>query len=193
MRNASRTFVLLAAVTASGALPLLAVSTAQAASVIQTCDGKHTTALKPSLTNTAEPVTGTSTYELGDAANLLGFIGGYDCQSSDNNKTADEYTGATATVDFTATASCSNLANGKVTGGSITWDDGDISTLGVGTTPVEDIGNADGIVEYTAPIVKGPFAGETLTIQNQGSTNTPDNCATTGVAKLQGSTSIEIK
>lgn len=106
---------------------------------------------------------------------------------------ADKYRGATATVEFTAKASCSNLTQGKVAGGSIDWDNGQTSILGAGTTPVEDISDADGIVEYEAPIVKGPFTGATITIQNQGSTGTPDNCASTGVAKVGGSTSIGIQ
>jgi len=167
----------------------------RAAGVTYNCDGDQTLTLSPKITDAPQKnVTGTVTYTLGDDADgLLGLLGSADCRSTDANQTADEFPGSTATLTFTATVSCNGASNITFNGGTITWDNGDTSTVGAGSAALTEVDHGDGLSEQTAPITSGPFAGQSIDIQNQESTGVPNACETNGVGQTSGTASIEIK
>ena len=179
--------------TISTATASAAPASTRATGVTENCFGHQSLALSPKLTDTPQSTTGTATFTLGDADNLLGILGSSNCRSTDNNQTSGTYSGAQMVVNFTALASCYSVTNVNFTGGTITWDDGETDTVGPGPAPITGVDHGDGITDQTATITSGPFKGKTIDIQVQESAMTPNACETNGVGQTSGTGSIEIK
>jgi hypothetical protein len=184
----------LALAATAGAASAASAAAPRAASVTENCFGHQHVTMTPKITDSPQQVSGTVTYTLGDDDDLLGILGSSNCRSTDGNQTSAGYPGATATITFTASASCNGLSNIVITGGDVTWDDGETSAISTSTkVPLIEVDHGDGASEQLGTIASGAFAGATLDLQNQESTPAPNACETSGIGQVSGTASLELK
>jgi hypothetical protein len=183
-----------AAVLLVGALLPAAVPSAAGAAAFTPelqCEGTHSVALSPALTDS--PV---------DLQFKDEFIEGFTVDSLDSpdcigpgaaSITDGVFTGGVIKVDGSKPdATCTDSTANATWTGSVTWTNGKTSTLSGGVEGIAVDEHGDATAEATAQITAGEFDGEQFRVLMQDETGAPGTCESSGVSALSGEDTVEI-